>query len=215
MPTNSRLRPLPRRTRGARLVLLLLAPFLMLSVSACGEQQKWHNTDITGNLPALDFSMTRVNDGKPVTAANYRGKVTLLFFGYTSCPDVCPMTLANIGQVMKRLGAEAGDIRTLFVSVDPDRDTPSALGQYVASFGFPVDGLRGDANALAALARRYRVAYSVRPSVTGHDYEVSHSSGIYVFDRNGTPRLLVSSLSMQNPDLDGVAADLQRIVESK
>lgn len=208
-----------RRTRGyagrLRSAFLSLAPLSLILLSACGEQATWHNTDITGNLPALDFDMTRVNDGKSVTAADYRGKVVLLFFGFTNCPDVCPMTLSNVGQVLKRLGPAADTVRVLFVTVDPDRDTPSALAQYVASFGFPVDGLRGDANALAALARRYRVAYSTRPSVTGQDYEVTHSSGIYAFDRRGTPRLLISSLAIQNPDFDGAAADLQRIVDGK
>lgn len=189
----------------------LLAASLMLTLaSACARQAGWHDTVVTG-LPALAFDMTRANDGKPVTAADYRGKVTLLYFGYASCPDVCPMTLANVGQVLHRLGRDAGSVRVLFVTVDPNRDTLPVLRQYVAAFGPQVDGLRGDPDALAALARRYRVAYSVRP---GRDYEVTHSSGIYVFDRGGAARLLVSSLSTQNADLDGAAADLRRLVEN-
>ncbi len=191
----------------------MLAASLMLMLmlaSGCARQAGWHDTAVSG-LPALAFDMTRANDGKPVTAADYRGKVTLLYFGYASCPDVCPMTLANVGQVLRRLGGEAGAVRVLFVTVDPDRDTLPVLRQYVAAFGPRVDGLRGDPDALAALARRYRVAYSVRP---GRDYEVTHSSGIYVFDRDGAARLLVSSLSTRDADVSGAAADLRRLVEN-
>src|ERR1700712_2728395 len=88
---------------------------LLCLVAACGKTDSaWHGTDITGAMPALDFSMTRANDGKAVGAGDYRGKVALLYFGYTHCPDICPTTLANLSEVLEKLGAQAADVRVLF-----------------------------------------------------------------------------------------------------
>ena len=117
--------------------------------------------------------MLRANDGKPVTAADYRGKIVLLYFGYTNCPDVCPLTLANLSQSLRRLGKDAKQVRVLFVTVDPDRDTAPILKAYVNAFSPEMDGLRGTDNAIAILARRYRVAYSVTPAHDGKPYEVT------------------------------------------
>ena len=198
--------------RKARRFAILAPALLALAAGGCGHSRKWHNTDIAGSLPTLSFSMVRADDGKHVTAADYRGKVTLLYFGYTYCPDVCPLTLSNVAKILKQLGPEGGGVRLLFVTVDPHRDTLPVLKQYTAAFAPQIDGLRGDADALAALARRYRVAYSVDPK--GPDgYEVTHSSGIYAFDRLGKARLLISSLSTATPDLDGTAADLRALLD--
>lgn len=189
------------------------AVLLLLAILAGCQRAPWHNTDIGGSLPSLSFDMVRANDGKAVAGSDYRGKVTLLYFGYTYCPDVCPMTLSNIAQVVKSLGPSASSVRVLFVTVDPNRDTLPILKRYVAAFGPQVDGLRGDPNELAALARRYRVAYSVTPAAPGQAYEVTHSSGIYVFDKSGAPRLLVSSLSGDKPDIAGTAQDLRQLAK--
>src|SRR5690606_26136030 len=120
--------------------------------------------DVTGISPDLKFTMTRTEDGKQATAADYRGKVVLLYFGYTFCPDICPTTLANVAEILKGLGDEADKVRVLFVTVDPGRDTPKVLDQYTAAFAPQVDGLVGSPDELAALARRYRIAYSVKPN---------------------------------------------------
>ncbi len=189
---------------------LVLASF---ALAGCQRHGEWHAADVSGAAPALDLSMTRANDGKAVSAADYRGKVTLLYFGYTFCPDVCPLTLSNVTRVLKTLGPDADGVRVLFVTVDPNRDTPAVLQRYVAAFDPRIDGLRGDPNQLAALARRYRVAYSVDPHGAGGRYEVTHSSAIYVFDRSGKARLLVSSLSTDHPDIDGTAADLRALLD--
>jgi len=204
--------PSPALRRRARRCAILAPVLLALASGGCSHSAKWHNTDIAGSLPALSFSMMRADDHKQVTAADYRGKVTLLYFGYTYCPDVCPLTLSNVSKILKHLGPAASGVRLLFVTVDPQRDTPQVLRQYVAAFAPQIDGLRGDADELAALARRYRVAYSVDPK--GLDgYEVTHSSGIYAFDRHGKARLLISSLSTATPDLDGTAADLRALLD--
>jgi protein SCO1/2 len=202
-------RPVRRRfagVMGACLALALLA--------GCGDGGKWHAIDVSGSLPALSFVMTRAVDGKPVTQAEYRGKVVLLYFGYTNCPDVCPATLSNAHDVLTRLGPEARDVRVLFVTVDPNRDTPPLLAAYVKNFGAEIVGLRGTPDELAALARRYRFVYSVTPATEDHPYEVTHSSAIYVFDGAGAARLIVASLASTTPDIAGTTADLKRLVEA-
>lgn len=194
---------------------LLTAASLAASLSGCSRQASWHNVDISGSLPALDFDMVRGNDGKEVTAANYRGKVTLLYFGYTYCPDVCPTTLSNLSRIVRSLGPDAKSVRVLFVTVDPNRDTLAALKQYADAFAPAVDTLRGTPNEIAALARRYRVAYSVKPEAPGQSYEVTHSSSVFAFDRQGAARLLVTSLSTDAADREGTAEDLRRLIGSK
>lgn len=198
-----------RAAFGRRGLLGLLGAGLALPALA---DQGWHDIDMQDVSPPLLLSMTRARDGKPVTQADYRGKVVLLYFGYTYCPDVCPLTLSNVANVLSRLGKQAGQVRVLFVTVDPNRDTLGVLKQYSASFAPQIDGLRGTPDALAALARRYRIAYSVTPDSPGHPYTVTHSSAIYVFDANGAARLLIPSLASQAPDIVGVTADLHRLI---
>jgi protein SCO1 len=189
----------------------ILAFGAMLLLVGCGGQSKWHSVDISGSLPRLAFTMTRASDGKTVTAADYRGFVTLLYFGYTYCPDVCPTTLSNVAQTLDRLGPDANHVKVLFVTVDPDRDTLDVLRRYAAFFSPRIDALRGTPNQIAALARRYRVVYSVTPPAKGHPYEVTHSEAIYVFDAKGNVRLLVPSFASGKPDIAGNAADLARL----
>jgi protein SCO1/2 len=196
------------RALAAALVLFPLAAAL----SACNGDESWHATDVTGVSPDLEFTMTRAEDGKEVTAADYRGKVTMLYFGYTFCPDICPTTLSNVAQILKGLGDEAGKVRVLFVTVDPDRDTPKVLNQYTDAFAPQFDGLIGTPDELAALARRYRIAYSVKPSNDPTKYEVSHSPAVYVFGDKGKARLLIGNIGQGTPDLKGLEADLHRLI---
>lgn len=191
---------------GTGLALMLLA--------GCGDTTKWHSIDVSGSLPALAFTMVRATDGKQVTQADYRGKIVLLYFGYTFCPDVCPTTLSNLARALTRIGHDAQQVRVLFVTVDPNRDTPPLLAAYVKNFAPQIEGLRGTADQLAALARRYRVVYSVTPATKDQPYEVTHSSAIYVFDAVGAARLIIASLSSTHPDIPGTAADLKRLVEA-
>ena len=179
----------------------------------CNSEPEWHAVDISGTLPPLDFVLTRADDGKTVTADDFKGKVVLLYFGYTFCPDICPLTLANVDLVLKALGEKAPDVRLLFVTVDPNRDTLPVLKDFTVAFGPAVVGVRGDPDQLAPLAKRYRVAYSVTPATGDRAYEVNHSSAIYVFDKTGKIRLLLASLMTESPDIDGTAADLGRLVD--
>ncbi|MBW4092719.1 MAG: SCO family protein [Proteobacteria bacterium] len=200
---------LGRRRLGAGAAALVLAGLGAKPARAAG----WHNVDVRGSVPALAFTMTDATTGKPVTAADFRGKVVLLYFGYTNCPDVCPLTLHNIALILQRLGPAADAVRVLFVTVDPHRDTLAVLRAYTALFAPQIVGLRPSANQLARLARRYRLAYSASPATASHPYEVTHSAAVYAFDRTGAARLLIPSLASTTPDLGGTTEDLRRLLD--
>jgi len=197
-----------RRRALARLGALALLPGL----AACRDED-WHGTDISGVLPDLAFRMTRASDGREVTEADYRGQVVALFFGYTFCPDICPMTLANLSQVAGRLDERARKLSILFVTVDPARDTPDVLRRYVASFTPRADGLRGGANRLQSLARRYRVTYRVRPDAP-EGYSVSHGPSVYVFDAAGAARVMLTRFDTAAADIAGATGDIRRIMHA-
>jgi protein SCO1/2 len=208
---------LPRRA-----LLGVGAAALPLGIGAAGlplagvrASEAWHDIDVTGTSPPLIFTMRATPDGNTVTQADYRGFVTMLYFGYTFCPDVCPLTMQNVASVLAKTGDAAKHIRFLFVTVDPGRDTMPVLKTYTALFGAEFVGLRGDPDQLAQLAKPFRIAYSVTPSDDPRQYEVTHSAAIYVFDRQGNARLLVPSMASQSPDIDGLAADLVRLTNEQ
>jgi protein SCO1/2 len=161
--------------------------FAMLALFGCSKPG-FHMTDISGAMPRLDFHMSA--GGKPASAQDYRGKVVALYFGYTHCPDVCPATLANLNDMLAKVASP--DIRVLFVTVDPDRDSDAVMSDYAKAFSPQVVGLRGTPNALANLARTYRVAYEVKK---GPPYEVIHSNAVFFFDRDGRARLVTTDTS--------------------
>ncbi len=194
--------PLREAWRAAALAALL-------ALAACGRAAPSAGTDITGVMPALEFQLVRANDGAAVSAADYRGKVAILYFGYTHCPDECPTTLANLASVLQRLGPEARDIRVLFVSVDPDRDALPVLKSYVEAFAPEIDGLRGTPDQVARLARRYRVTYQVTPASAGHPYEVMHSASVFFFDPDGRARLVARSVAHTAT----IAANIQALLK--
>jgi protein SCO1/2 len=191
---------------------ILLAAFLCLG--GCRHDLSQQDVPVTGMVPPLSLAMTDVTTGKQVTAADFRGHVVLLYFGYTNCPDVCPTTLYNVDKVLRRLGPDGSSIKFLFVTVDPDRDTPAALAQYTALFGPQIDGLRGTPDQLYALARRYRVVFSVTKPSGSMPYQVTHSSAIYVFDARGQAQFLIAGLDTPDPDYTGIAADLKDVVSN-
>ena len=178
------------------------ALFLALMLAACGRSP-FHMTDISGAMPRLDFKLTRTSDSQTVTGQSYRGQVVILYFGYTNCPDICPATLANMAGVLGKVNNK--NVRLLFVTVDPTRDTPGTLNRYVHAFSPQFDGLRGSENELADVARRYRVAYSVdtKPPNT-----VMHSNAVFFFDRAGKARLVTTDTS----DMAAMAADVRRLL---
>lgn len=173
----------------------------------------WQDIDITGTAPALSFRMQATPDGRIVTQDDFRGSVTMLYLGYTFCPDVCPLVLQNMVTTFGQMGDAGNQIRFLFVTVDPGRDTDAVLADYVKAFGPQFTGLRGDANALERIARRYKLAYSATPSADPDAYEVSHSEAIYVFDRQLNARILAPSMAKETADTAGLARDLTRLVQ--
>jgi protein SCO1 len=193
------------RASRSRLGALLLVSLL----AACGQSAPpWGLRDISGLMPSLDFTLTAASDGATVHGEDFRGHVALLYFGYTHCPDVCPTTLSLLSHAVTALGTDAGQVRILFVSVDPARDTLAQLKTYAAAFGPEVVGLRGSEAELKALTKRYRVSYGYGKADAHGDYEVSHSSAVYVFDRAGEIRLLAGPT-------DGapvITGDLQRLL---
>ncbi|OYV35463.1 MAG: electron transporter SenC, partial [Acidocella sp. 20-61-6] len=131
----------------------------LLALAGCHHDLSPQDINVSGMIPALDFTMTDVRTGAQVTAADFTGKVTLLYFGYSFCTDACPRTLSSIADVVKEMNGKAAAVRVLFVTVDPKRDTLAVLKRYESLFGPGFDALRGTPDQLAALARRYRISY--------------------------------------------------------
>jgi protein SCO1/2 len=165
---------------------------LAASLAGCtGSEPKFRAADITGAGYGNALSL---NDqyGRPRTLADFRGKVVVLFFGYTHCPDVCPTTLAELSAVMKTLAADADRVQVLFVTVDPERDTPGVLSRYVTAFDPRFLGLYGDAAATRRAAREFKVFYEKHQAGAPGEYTVDHSSGTYIIDPGGRLRLFAS-----------------------
>ncbi|MGH8781467.1 SCO family protein [Paraburkholderia sp.] len=189
-----------------------LGLFAVAALAGCTQHDStpWQLTDVTGHLPDLSFSLT-ADDGKPVTGATFKGRTSLVYFGYTHCPDVCPETMARLMQVLAKLGPDAQQVRILFITVDPARDTPKALHDYMAAFDAEhARGLTGTDAQIESMARKYRVAYQMEKRDPNGDYEVTHSSAVYVFDANGHARLLATD--HDSPDV--IAHDVRRVIES-
>jgi protein SCO1/2 len=185
-----------------------LAVSSMMTLAGCSPgAQQWSTQNIRGAMPDLAFDLSDEH-GQAVDAAAFRGDVTLMFFGYTHCPDVCPATLALLGAAMGKLGTEAEHVKVLFVSVDPKRDGPEELTRYTSSFGENVVGLTGTPAQLSALTKRYRVTYRYDAPDKDGNYLVYHSAAIFAFDPEGHVRLLMS----YTDGLPAIEHDLQQLV---
>jgi protein SCO1/2 len=170
---------------------LMLCMATLIAGCAGNSALHWKTKSIADLTPDLQFTL--VNDhGQTVHAAHYLGKINLLYFGYTHCPDICPLTLATVEEAFLELGPSASNVRLLFVSVDPARDTPQVLRTYVGAFGPHVVGLTGTQQQLQTLMKRYRVTYSYGKPDSHGNYVVDHSDGIFVFDAKGHARLLMN-----------------------
>lgn len=184
----------------------------LVLLTACSDPtQKWSLYDASGHLPDLKFSL-QGEGNKVITQNDLKDKTVLMFFGYASCPDICPTTMAQLTEVLERLGDDAKNVRILFVSVDPHRDTPDVLQAYVNAFNKQAIGLTGNEKQVADLARRYRVAYQIEKPKPGDDkniYDVTHSRGVFIFDKNGRARLLAPDTEK----VDVVTQDLRQLLE--
>lgn len=165
--------------------------------------------DVTGGEMGGELRLND-HDGKPRSIADFRGKVVVVVFGFTHCPDVCPTALADMASAVKLLGAEARDVQVLFVTVDPKRDTPQLLRQYVPAFHPDFIGMYGDAAATAKVTRDFKVYAQERPGKTPESYTIDHSAQIYVLDREGRMRVLFSP----NTPPSVMAGDLRVLLKS-
>jgi len=174
---------------------IVAACALTVSLAACdklpGKQQvSFQNTDVTGLDYAKGFALTD-HTGKPRTLADFKGKVVVVFFGYTQCPDVCPTTMAEMASVMQKLGPLADQVQVLFITLDPERDTQQLLANYVPAFDKRFIGLRGTPEQTAKTAKEFKVFYSKVPGTSPGSYTIDHTAGSYVFDRDGRLRLFI------------------------
>ena len=174
---------------------------------ASGSTPAFHATDITGASFARELALPDA-EGKPRTLADWKGKALVVFFGYTQCPDVCPTTLTEMVRVRQLLGPEAPRLETVFVTIDPERDTPEILKAYVGSFGPGFTALRGSLEQTVAAAKEFKVLYAKVPGKTPGSYTMDHSAAAFVFDPEGRVRLYVPYGS----DPEKLAGDLRQLL---
>jgi protein SCO1/2 len=173
-----------------RFLIALVLGLIVGSGSSRAEQQRsaaeamdilmWGREPVGGPFWLIDHT------GKPRTDADFRGKLLLIYFGFTYCPDICPADLQNIGLALDKLGPAAEAVQPLFITVDPERDTPAHLADYATMFHPRLIGLTGDAASIRKTADAYKVYYAKVPSEKGDDYTVDHTAFIYLMDRDGT-----------------------------
>lgn len=193
---------------ASMLARLLLVLFSLALATACeSDASRFNNVDITGVNYAHDLRLNDF-DGRPRSLADFRGKVVVVFFGFTQCPDVCPTTLSDMAEVKKRLGPDGDKLQVIFVTLDPDRDTPQVLAQYVPGFDPTFLGLRGTREETASIAKDFKVFYQKVPGTTATSYTLDHTAGSYVFDREGRVRLFLRHAGAVDP----IVADLKKLL---
>jgi len=168
----------------------LVAALMLSACQPAPQPPVFQATDITGAAFARDFRLTDHN-GQMRTLADFKGKVVAIFFGYTHCPDVCPTTLSDFSAALKQLGPLAERVQVIFVTVDPQRDTPDLLKQFVPAFNPGFLGMVTDAPTLQLLAKEYKVVYQKTSIKSADDYLIDHSAGTYIYDPQGRLRLLM------------------------
>jgi protein SCO1/2 len=184
----------------------LLAFAALMALLACSKQG-FHNVDITGASYADEFSLTD-HTGARRSLADFRGKLVVVFFGFTQCPDVCPTTLQQMAEVKRALGRDGDQLQVLFVTVDPERDTEQVLAQYVPGFDQSFVGLYGTAEDVARTAKRFKVFYQKVAGPTATSYTMDHTAGSYVIDKTGKPRLFLK----HNQGVAPIVADLKQLL---
>ncbi|MCA3223873.1 MAG: SCO family protein [Burkholderiales bacterium] len=191
-----------------RICALLLAGAAALLLVACQPQAPaFNNVDITGAPYARELALTD-HTGARRTLADYKGKVLVVFFGFTQCPDVCPTTLSDLALARQKLGPAGQDLQVIFITVDPERDTQAVLAQYVPGFDPSFVGLYGSAAEIERTAREFKVFYQKVPGKTATSYTIDHTAGSYVFDRDGRVRLFVKHAQ----GVDALVGDLKRLL---
>jgi protein SCO1/2 len=199
---------IPTLSRSRRR-LLAAAPAALL-LAACqrgGGNAALHGVDITGADYANHFSLPDT-EGRVRTLADFKGKVTLVFFGYTQCPDVCPTTMAELAQAKQALGADGAKVQGVFITLDPERDTPALLKAYVQNFDPGFVALRGTPEQTQATAKTFKVFYAKAPGKTPGSYTLDHTAGAFLFDPQG--RVRVFTRYGEGPEV--LAADMKALL---
>jgi protein SCO1/2 len=202
--------PMPQRRRFNALGLALAASLTGGGLRAgCKDKTpSFKSTDITGADYGKSLVLTNAATGKPTSLEDFRGKLVLVFFGFTHCPDVCPTTLLKAAEVRKQLGSDGSKLQVLFVTVDPERDTPEVLAKYVPAFDPSFIGLHGDATATSQAAREFKVFFQKVPNRDGAGYNVDHTAASYILDTEGRVRLFVR----HTQPVEEIVADLQQLL---
>lgn len=191
-------------------VTLLLA--VLVVIAGCKPSkltEPFQSTDVTGANFAQNFNLLDQH-GHKRTLADYKGKVVVLFFGYIHCPDICPTTLTELASVMDRLGREAENVQVLFVTLDPERDTPEILAKFIPSFNSNFVGLYGTPEQIAETAKEYKLVYTKQASKIPGNYTLDHSAGTYMYDTDGKLRLYAS----YGQGVDNLLADIKILLHA-
>ena len=205
------------RSAGGLAGAAVALPLTLATLAGCDKVQpggvpkptaKFNAVDITGADYARRFQLHDF-DGKPRNLAEFKGKVVFVFFGFTQCPDVCPTTMAELAEVRRRLGADGERVQGVFVSVDPERDTPVLLKAYLTGMDPSFIGLTGSLADIDATAREFKVFYQKVPT-SGGGYTLDHTAGAYVFDPAGQVRLFVR----YGLGVDALTADLKQLLSA-
>lgn len=195
-------------SKRRRILCLSIAAAFSGTLAACGKKEiVFKGSDITGTKLGREMAM-QDSTGTTRTLDDYKGKVVVVFFGFTQCPDVCPTAMAQLAQSMELLGDEAKKVQVLMVSVDPARDTPEVLGDYVKAFSPAFVGLTGTPEQLSRTAKSFKAFYAKSPGATPGQYSMDHASSFYILDKEGEARVLVSG----NASAQDIAADIRQLV---
>lgn len=192
-----------------RILLSVTAAATLTSfLAGCGKKElSFVGSDITGTQLGRDLDMID-DSGKPRTIDDYKGKVAVVFFGFTQCPDVCPTAMAELAQTMELLGSDAAKVQVLMISVDPARDTPEILSAYVKAFNPAFVGLTGTEEQLGKTAKSFKAYYAKSSGGTAEQYSMDHASSFYILDKDGEARVLVSG----NAAAKDIASDIKQLL---
>ncbi|HYR24874.1 MAG TPA: SCO family protein [Aquabacterium sp.] len=202
---------------GRRSLLLATCLTVVVGLSACDKFSApkpssaltFNAVDVSGADYARALQLHDV-DGKPRSLAEFKGKVVFLFFGFTQCPDVCPTTMAELAEVRRRLGPDGERVQGLFVSVDPERDTPAVLKAYLQSMDPSFIGLTGTPQEIEQVGREFKIFYQKVPTKSG-GYTIDHTAGAYVFDTDGQVRLF----ARYGMGVDALTADIRQLLPAR
>ncbi len=183
---------------------------IVMGWRAYAASYRYQGSQIDPPVPAADFTLTDQN-GQAFTLSDQRGKLDLIFFGYTNCPDVCPITLTTYARVRARLGDQADNVRFIFITVDPERDTTGQIKTHLAHFDPQIIGLTGTRLELEPVWKEYGVFQSQRESADLAHYDVDHSSRIYVVDAQGNWRMTYPA----EMDWQAIVSDVQHMLKDK